>query len=164
MRPVETGTAYLLWCLGFLGFCGIHRFYAGKYVSGFIYLLTFGLFFIGQLVDLILIPGMVRQRNRYLRNLYASNSFAVHSSEFAEVKPPFSGTAKKPSEAPKSPMQRLLLAAKENDGQLSPAQAAIYTELEPEEVQSLLREAVRVGYAEVTNDPETGAVRYHFDL
>ena len=26
--------AYLLWCLVFLGFAGIHRFYAGKWVSG----------------------------------------------------------------------------------------------------------------------------------
>ena len=34
------GVAYLLWF--FLGWAGIHRFYCCKWVSGFIWLLTFG--------------------------------------------------------------------------------------------------------------------------
>ena len=38
--------------LTFLGFFGLHRFYMGKWVSGIIYFLTFGLFFIGYLYDL----------------------------------------------------------------------------------------------------------------
>jgi TM2 domain-containing membrane protein YozV len=60
----SSGIAYLLWCACFFGFCGIHRFYAGKYISGIIWLLTGGLLFIGQLVDLILIPGMIEEANR----------------------------------------------------------------------------------------------------
>jgi TM2 domain-containing membrane protein YozV len=55
--------AYLLWCLVFLGFAGIHRFYAGKWVTGLIWLLTGGLFLFGQVIDLILIPGMIREAN-----------------------------------------------------------------------------------------------------
>ncbi len=58
-----SGIAYLLWLLCFLGFCGIHRFYAGKWVTGLIWFLTGGLFLIGQLVDLFLIPGMVERAN-----------------------------------------------------------------------------------------------------
>ena len=59
----SAATAYLLWCLCFVGVSGIHRFYAGRWITGIIWLLTGGLFFIGQLVDLLLIPGMIRQAN-----------------------------------------------------------------------------------------------------
>lgn len=60
--------AYLLWLLCFAGACGIHRLYAGKWISGIIWLLTGGLFLIGQLVDLLLIPGMIDQTNRQARS------------------------------------------------------------------------------------------------
>lgn len=49
---------YLLWIFGFLG---AHRFYYGKQISGTIYLLTLGLFFIGWIIDLFLIPAMNRE-------------------------------------------------------------------------------------------------------
>jgi TM2 domain-containing membrane protein YozV len=55
--------AYLLWGLVFLGFAGIHRFYAGKWISGLIWLFTGGLFLLGQVIDVILIPGMIREAN-----------------------------------------------------------------------------------------------------
>jgi len=48
---------YLLWIFGFMG---AHRFYYGKPVTGTIYFFTLGLFFIGWVVDLFLIPGMER--------------------------------------------------------------------------------------------------------
>ena len=48
---------YLLWLFGFTG---AHRFYYGRPVSGTIYFFTLGLFLIGWLVDLFLIPGMDR--------------------------------------------------------------------------------------------------------
>jgi TM2 domain-containing membrane protein YozV len=54
------GVAYLLWCLGFLAFAGMHRFYTGRWVTGLIWFLTGGLLFIGQIVDLFLIPDQCR--------------------------------------------------------------------------------------------------------
>ena len=57
----STGTSYLLWLLCFIGFCGIHRFYNGKWISGLIWLFTGGLLFIGQFIDLFLIPGMTER-------------------------------------------------------------------------------------------------------
>ena len=60
----STGTSYLLWLLCFVGFCGIHRFYNGRIITGLIWLFTGGLFLIGQIIDLFLIPGIVEDANR----------------------------------------------------------------------------------------------------
>ncbi len=49
---------YILWIFGFLG---AHRFYFGKPISGTIYFFTLGIFFIGWIVDLFLIPSMELQ-------------------------------------------------------------------------------------------------------
>ena len=48
---------YILWIFGFIG---SHRFYFGRPISGTIYFFTLGLFLIGWLVDLFLIPDMER--------------------------------------------------------------------------------------------------------
>ena len=46
---------YIVWIFGFLG---AHRFYFGKPITGTIWFFTLGLFFIGWIIDLFLIPGM----------------------------------------------------------------------------------------------------------
>ena len=48
---------YILWIFGFIG---AHRFYFGRPISGTVYFFTLGLFLIGWIVDLFLIPGMDR--------------------------------------------------------------------------------------------------------
>ena len=55
---------YILWVFGFTG---SHRFYYGKPISGTIYFFTFGLFLIGWIVDLFLIPSMDRQADLRFR-------------------------------------------------------------------------------------------------
>ena len=49
---------YLLWIFGFMG---AHRFYYGKQITGVIWFFTLGLFFVGWIIDLILIPSMARE-------------------------------------------------------------------------------------------------------
>jgi TM2 domain-containing membrane protein YozV len=61
MRSV--GVSYLLWLLCLLGICGIHRFYNGRWITGLIWFFTLGLLGVGQLIDLLLIPGIVRTEN-----------------------------------------------------------------------------------------------------
>ena len=60
----NTGLAYVFWCLCLVGVCGIQRFYAGKWVTGIIWLLTGGLLLVGQIIDLLLIPRMIERANR----------------------------------------------------------------------------------------------------
>jgi len=58
--------SYGLWCLSLVGVCGVHRLYNRKPLSGILWLLTFGFFGIGQLIDLFLIPRMVEEANQAL--------------------------------------------------------------------------------------------------
>jgi TM2 domain len=161
MERANSGIAYLLWCLCFFGICGGQRFYVGKIGSGLIYLCTFGLFGIGQLLDLAFIPGMVEKRNAKLRQLEGR---VQGRSAYYEPTVTRNLDQIPQAPAPMAPMQKLLKVAKEHGGQLSKAQIAFYTELDPDEVKDLLETAVRAGYADVMNDPSTGAVRYYFDI
>jgi TM2 domain-containing membrane protein YozV len=58
--------SYLLWCLCLVGVCGLQRFYNRKPLSGLLWLFTFGFCYIGQLIDLLLLPKLVRQANHAL--------------------------------------------------------------------------------------------------
>lgn len=60
------GLSYLLWCLGLVGVCGLQRFYNRKPLSGLLWLFTLGLCGLGQLIDLLLMPNLVRQANHTL--------------------------------------------------------------------------------------------------
>ena len=48
----------------FLGIFGVHRFYAGKYISGAVYLFTYGIFYCGWIFDIIMIAiGKFKDNN-----------------------------------------------------------------------------------------------------
>jgi TM2 domain-containing membrane protein YozV len=61
---------YILWIFGFMG---AHRFYYGRPISATIYFFTLGLFLIGWIVDLFLIPSMDRE---------ADSTFSSGSSSY----------------------------------------------------------------------------------
>lgn len=61
-RNVAIG--YLLLVLGFFpGIGGLHRFYAGRWISGIVWLLTGGLCMVGQIVDIFFMPRMIADVN-----------------------------------------------------------------------------------------------------
>jgi len=60
----ERTIALVLAIIGFFGIAGIHRFYAGKFWTGLIWLLTGGVFYIGTIIDVINIAnGTFQDKN-----------------------------------------------------------------------------------------------------
>lgn len=64
LQKVYLDDAYILWFP--FGLHGFHHFYLRRYVWGFLYHCTFGLFGIGWLVDMCRIPSLVREYNERL--------------------------------------------------------------------------------------------------
>ena len=58
--------AYIFWCCGLVGICGLQRFYTKHYISGTIFLLTIGFYGIGQFIDLFFVGKMVDEYNTKL--------------------------------------------------------------------------------------------------
>lgn len=59
--PIDYTLAWVL--LTFLGVLGIHRFYMGKWLSGLLWMLTGGLFFVGYLYDMATLNGQISEQN-----------------------------------------------------------------------------------------------------
>jgi TM2 domain-containing membrane protein YozV len=167
-QDVNAGTAYILWVFGFFGVCGVHRLYLGKVGSGLLYLFTFGLLGFGQFIDLFFIPGMTRERNRYLwqqKTLHQLSDFATEREAlFDRQKSMYSSAVDRTETKPEDPMLKLLKTAAANNNILSIGQAVISLELPVDNVEKLLQKALKQGLAHIENDSETGAVRYHFDI
>jgi len=185
----DNGTAYLLWALCFLGFFGFHRFYLDKPGSGVLWLLTFGLCGVGQLVDLFLIPEMVRQRN-HERELAAARGRTHYlppgsivvmpgvndASERSEAelrtrrrdRREHSGTASAAGAAgpPLSPEEKLQVelsrVARSQNGSLTVSDGVVALGRPPREIQAALDGMAREGYVDLDVDPETGALVYTF--
>jgi len=67
--------AYLVWF--FLWFVSAHRFYLGRSTSAILQILSYFILigFVWILIDIFLIPGMVRDRQQVLRERYAARGF-----------------------------------------------------------------------------------------
>ena len=141
----STGMAYLLWSLWFLGFAGIHRFYLGKPISGLIWFLTWGLFGIGQIFDLLLIPDLVEKENfRYRARLSGTNYPKLPSST---------------TTAPVSDTQLILsMLSKKSEATL--ADCILATGNETSQIKALLKQMQCDDLIEVDNRESDGAIVY----
>jgi TM2 domain-containing membrane protein YozV len=61
MGAIDYGVAWIF--LVFLGWLGFHRFYLGKVLTGILYFLTFGLFGVGIIFDVLTMNDQVERLN-----------------------------------------------------------------------------------------------------
>lgn len=147
------GVAFGLWLTCLFGLCGIHRFYLGKPATGVLWLFTFGLLGIGQLVDLVRLRDMVEDQNvlteaRRQRRLARAERKAL---------PP--APAREPVEELR---QTLLKAAAARGGSISVTQGVLASGKSFEEVEAALDAMAQKGYADIDNDEKSGVVIYKF--
>lgn len=176
----RTGTAYGFWCLFLVGLGGVHRLYLGKWGTGILWLLTAGLFGIGQVVDLFRMNALVEDANVREGHLPHPNFRPLAAGAAGSVAAGVDGNGAAPGRArptddrgdagtPPPPtsdegtlMRRLLEAAEERGGSLTVTQGVAATGLPFGDVEETLGEMVASGYVDVDNHPETGVVVYRF--
>jgi TM2 domain-containing membrane protein YozV len=147
--------SYILSAGMLFGFGGLHRLYNGKIGTGILWLLTGGVFGVGQIVDLFLMSNMVDEREIQLRLKAGLSPLGVPMNDSVVA-----------SQAYRSPQEKLMMqfidAAEQNGGRLTVTQGVKATGVSFAEVEAVLKEMLKSGYVKIDNDPMTGAVTYHF--
>lgn len=153
----KVASAYILWLGCLLQLHGLHRIYNGKVASGLLWLCTFGLFGVGQLIDLVLIPNMVDEHNTKLRAKLGMSDVGVPIYD-----PVIAASVYNPKSTRQQLIVKLIQAAASHGGKLSVTQAVMETGASFAEVEATLREMLKSEYVAIENHPDSGVVMYHF--
>lgn len=148
--------SYLLCGAGFFGIGGLHRLYNGKIGTGLLWLCTGGLFYIGQLVDLVIIPNMVDEYEQKLRLKAGVSSAGIPMNERI-----FISQVHQPNGKPL--IVKLIEAAEANGGSLTVTQGVKSTGASLIEVETMLKEMLQSNHVRIGNNPISGVVTYYFD-
>ncbi len=173
--PHSKGIAFILWLGCVFGFAGIHRFYLGRPWTGVLWLFTFGLFGVGQLVDLFRLPVLVDEENAKAGQLRAPPQALALPEARSHARPGelVPSVELPPGKRPARPVRTraeaepdlevvLTREAMKRAGKLSVTQAVAATGRPFREIEQALDGMLRAGYVGIDNDPDTGAVVYVF--
>jgi predicted transcriptional regulator len=158
----SVGTSYILWFVWIFGLAGLHRLYNRQVITGLIWFFTWGLFGFGQLIDLVLIPGMVEQHNLRARARLGTMSGRVPLYVPAtNVEMLVQGQyLVQPSQAQEQIILKLLQVIKARGGTLSIAQGSLDTGCSFKEVETALERMVDLGYITAEREQTSGVVVY----
>ncbi|MBE9217822.1 TM2 domain-containing protein [Dolichospermum flos-aquae] len=148
--------SYLLCGAGFFGIGGLHRLYNGKIGTGLLWLCTGGLFYIGQVVDLVIIPNMVDEYEQKLRLKAGVSPAGIPMNERI-----FISQVHQPNGKPL--IVKLIEAAEANGGSLTVTQGVKATGASLIEVETMLKEMLQSNHVRIGNNPISGVVTYYFD-
>ena len=147
--------AFVLGVISFVPpFSGLLRFYLKKNVTGVLYSLTAGFCFIGNILDVVQIPQLVKQANMELKRRemrYLDDS----DDDFDEVR---EIEYKKREEGIE---KQILRSAKNNMGYTTPSEVALESDVSIENARQALDYLVSKGFAEIKVS-KTGTIVYYF--
>jgi len=159
----KTKIAYILWCTCFVGLAGVHRLYSGKYLSGLVWLFTLGFLGIGQLIDLVLIPGMIEEKNltdKWLDSRH-TNRVGINPEVVIETANEIRPTFREPTTKVEiSDIQTIFQLAKDNHGKVSLVDCVIATGKPASELRKALEYLCLEGFLIVDNHPQQGSLIY----
>lgn len=154
----NVGVAYLLWFLSMGGWFGLHRFYLGKKGTGFLWLITGGMCYIGSIYDLFTLSRQVEEANiKYAVEARVRGELAYADSAGTGYAPYGAAPAPKPD----SPEKVILRVARKNGGFVTPGEAALEGDISVDEARKQLDKLASKGSAEM-RVRSSGVIVYFF--
>jgi TM2 domain len=154
-EPKDKSVSYLLWLACLLGVSGLQRIYLGRYVSGAFYIVTWGWFGVGQLLDLALIPGMVDDENLK----YMALRGGVGYSPALQGQNPVVLVNKNHSARPDS-MEVAILRICRDRGEATLSDCVIDTGADIKEVKAVIKNLIHEDLLQIHNRDSDGSVVY----
>jgi hypothetical protein len=154
-EPKDKSVSYLLWLACLLGVSGLQRIYLGRYVSGAFYIITWGWFGVGQLLDLALIPGMVDDENLK----YMALRGGVGYSPALQGQNPIVLVNKNHSARPDS-MEVAILRICRDRGEATLSDCVIDTGADIKEVKAVIKNLIHEDLLQIHNRDSDGSVVY----
>ncbi len=157
----NSGTAFLLAALGLVTpVAGVHRFYLGRRITGVIYLLTWGFFGIGTVIDLLTLERMVDDENRRL--LYPGSPPQTRALTGQTTALGALGPFPPVTNEHLSPEQLVLRVAKQHNGAVTVEVVAVETGMSLRRAKKELERLRKQDYCTLDISSE-GAKLYVFD-